>query len=230
MTFWIFLFTIQMLLFGIWNIPLFQYLCDLPVSEESIFEENSFFQRVHGYGPFLKIFFQDTVDVCQQQDNVVSLNSIWLVVDDLFCYEIFYIVGCLYDRSSFFFSEEQQEIYSNFFEMELQTSCTAFYFVEFLTLQKFFFLVPDETHLVFFRMYNSLIYNISGVSIYLIYPNEYLLFFEKIQCFCFEEIFLYYFEVVDLPVVFFISSTILNVESVDMSNKIYLSYLFLLKG
>lgn len=114
-------------------------------------------------------------------------------------------------------------------EVLFQTSTSNYNFIEFCTLQKFIYIVPNETHLIFFRMYNSIAFNISGISIYLIYPSDYLIYFNKIQCFCFEELLLYPYESIDLPVVFFISSEILNFVDFFYSNKLYLSYLFLLR-
>jgi len=76
-------------------------------------------------------------------------------------------------------------------------------------------------------MYNSVMYEITGISIYLLYPTDYLVYFNKIQCFCFDELLFYPYESIDLPVIFFVSNDILNNVDFFYSNKIYLSYLFL---
>jgi cytochrome c oxidase assembly protein subunit 11 len=78
-------------------------------------------------------------------------------------------------------------------------------------------------------MYNSVGVDITGISIYLIYPTDYLVYFNKIQCFCFEELLLYPYESIDLPVIFFVSNDILNNVDFFYSNKLYLSYLFLVR-
>jgi hypothetical protein len=132
----------------------------------------------------------------------------------------------------FFFFNVFENIY--FFDFEyleicFQTSCSNYNFVEFFALQKSIYILPNETHLVFFRMYNSINYDISGISIYLIYPIDYLLFFNKIQCFCFEELLLYPYESIDLPVIFYIMKDILNYLEFYYTNKIYISYLFLVR-
>ncbi len=78
-------------------------------------------------------------------------------------------------------------------------------------------------------MYNTVGYDITGISIYLLYPTDFLIYFNKIQCFCFEELLLYPYESIDLPVIFFVSNEILNYVDYFYSNKLYLSYLFLVR-
>lgn len=130
---------------------------------------------------------------------------------------------------SFFFDIEYFYSFFDFEYLEIcfQTSCSNYNFVEFFALQKSIYILPNETHLIFFRMYNSVNYEITGISIYLIYPIDYLLFFNKIQCFCFEELLLYPYESIDLPVIFYIMKDILNYLEFYYTNKIYVSYLFL---
>jgi len=130
----------------------------------------------------------------------------------------------------FFFSQSTYDFfYSSFDYIEIffQTATSNFNFVEFCSLQKNIYIIPNETHLIFFRMYNSVMYEVTGISIYLLYPTDYLVYFNKVQCFCFDELLFYPYESIDLPVIFFVSNDILNNVDFFYSNKIYLSYLFL---
>ena len=43
-----------------------------------------------------------------------------------------------------------------------------------------------ESSLAFYRVYNRSEKPIAGIAVYQIYPEECALYFNKIQCFCFE--------------------------------------------
>lgn len=208
---------VNMIFFGILNIPLFKYFCDVPdlmFANESLnlidkiyfVDSFNFFFSFYSYsfisnGTFLSFFFIYLFDFFYFYYNLFFMN-----------YD-FFLFNTLYD----------------FIEINFQTSTSNFNFVEFIALQKNIYVVPNESHLIFFRMYNSVSYEITGISIYSVYPNDYLLFFNKIQCFCFEELLLYSYESIDLPVIFYISNDILNHLDFFYTNKLYLSYLFLAK-
>jgi hypothetical protein len=170
---------------------------------------------------FFEIFFFESFHY--------TFNFIFFFLNfDYFFLEFF---SDFFDFYSFFF--EFFNFYSffdfHYLEVCFQTSCSNYNFVEFFALQKLVYILPNETHLIFFRMYNSINYEIHGISIYLIYPIDYLLFFNKIQCFCFEELLLYPYESIDLPVIFYVMKDILNDLEFYYTNKIYVSYLFLVR-
>ena len=206
-----------MLFFGIINIPLFKYFCDLPtfyillnnLDDEYMYKSyfSSCVNETMTLDYSFNIFFVDTL-------SFISLFT------NMFYYICFF--NCFY--LDYVFSTS-----CDYIEVLFQTSSTNFNFIEFCTLQKFIYIVPNETHLVFFRMYNSIAYDVSGISIYLVYPTDYLAYFNKIQCFCFEELLLYPYESIDLPVIFFISNEILNYVEFFFTNKLNLSYLFLVR-
>ncbi|KAJ3413789.1 Cytochrome c oxidase assembly protein cox11, mitochondrial [Chytridiales sp. JEL 0842] len=66
------------------------------------------------------------------------------------------------------------------------------------------YVVPGETALAFFTAYNPTDEDIVGISTYSVVPAKAAQYFNKIQCFCFEEQKLAAHEEVDMPVFFYI--------------------------
>jgi len=218
--FYFFFITLNMLFFGVLNIPLFKYFCDIPTYNFLLDENISnvfFFKNYYFISDFshnlyyaskFDFFFLDTVL------NNFSFFYSYLIYIYFFYFDLYistFISSC------------------DYIEVLFQTSTSNYNFVEFCTLQKYIYIMPNETHLIFFRMYNTVSYEITGISIYLLYPTDFLVYFNKIQCFCFEELLLYPYESIDLPVIFFVSNEILNYVDFFYSNKLYLSYLFLVR-
>lgn len=205
----------NMIFFGIINISLFKYFCDLPTN--IITENYTFFIN--------KIYF---ISSCEKIDDFVfMIQKNDYFINFLFIFIPFILIDYMISFFFFLSFDISFSILYDYIEVFFQTSTSNYNFIEFCTLQKFIYVIPNETHLIFFRMYNSISYNVLGISIYLIYPSDYLIYFNKIQCFCFEELLLYSYESIDLPVVFYISNEILNYIDFFYSNKLYLSYLFL---
>ncbi|KAI8618720.1 cytochrome c oxidase assembly protein CtaG/Cox11, partial [Chytriomyces sp. MP71] len=65
-------------------------------------------------------------------------------------------------------------------------------------------LVPGETALAFYKAENPTDEHIIGISTYSVVPGRAAQYFNKIQCFCFEEQKLNAHEEVDMPVFFYI--------------------------
>ena len=86
--------------------------------------------------------------------------------------------------------------------------------------------VPGETALSFFRVTNHSDKAITGVATYNVHPPKAGLYFQKIQCFCFEEQRLLPGETVDMPVFFFIDPEILEDPQVSYITDVTLSYTF----
>lgn len=74
-----------------------------------------------------------------------------------------------------------------------------------ISLQKTIILNLNESGLFFFRIYNPSHIHVKLVTLYMIYPNTITLYVNKIQCFCFNIIFLYPLELIDLPVLIYIN-------------------------
>jgi len=86
--------------------------------------------------------------------------------------------------------------------------------------------VPGETALSFFTVTNHSDKAITGVATYNVHPPKVGLYFQKIQCFCFEEQRLLPGETVDMPVFFFIDPEILDDPQVSYISDMTLSYTF----
>ncbi|CAJ1953731.1 unnamed protein product [Cylindrotheca closterium] len=86
--------------------------------------------------------------------------------------------------------------------------------------------VPGETALSFFRVTNHSDKAITGVATYNVHPPKAGLYFQKIQCFCFEEQRLLPGETVDMPVFFFVDPEILDDPQISYITDITLSYTF----
>ena len=86
--------------------------------------------------------------------------------------------------------------------------------------------VPGETALSFFRVKNRSDKAITGVATYNVYPPKMGMYFQKIQCFCFEEQRLLPGETVDMPVFFFIDPEMLDDPQVAYVTDVTLSYTF----
>merc|ERR1711870_18333 len=82
------------------------------------------------------------------------------------------------------------------------------------------------TALAFYRAKNTTDRPIIGVSVYHMIPPEAGLYFNKIQCFCFDEQLINPNEEVDLPIFFFIDPMMGEDSRFDHIDKISLSYLF----
>ncbi len=99
---------------------------------------------------------------------------------------------------------DSNKIYEVFF----LTRCSTKGVVEFYALQQRVFVIAGETTLVFFRVHNPTSYNISCFTVYFLYPDYLSIYFYKLQCFCFEILHMESNEILDLPVLFYISHDI----------------------
>jgi len=86
--------------------------------------------------------------------------------------------------------------------------------------------VPGETALSFFTATNHSDKAITGVATYNVHPPRAGVYFNKIQCFCFEEQRLLPGETVDMPVFFFIDPDYAEDPQLARINNITLSYTF----
>jgi len=85
---------------------------------------------------------------------------------------------------------------------------------------------PGETALAFYTATNPTDTPIDGISTYNVIPFEAGAYFNKIQCFCFEEQRLNPHEQVDMPVFFYIDPEFAEDPALIYHDKITLSYTF----
>ncbi|KAH7533975.1 hypothetical protein FEM48_Zijuj04G0188800 [Ziziphus jujuba var. spinosa] len=85
---------------------------------------------------------------------------------------------------------------------------------------------PGESALAFYTAENRCSTPITGVSTYNVTPMKAAVYFNKIQCFCFEEQRLLPGEQIDMPVFFYIDPEFETDPRMDGINNIILSYTF----
>lgn len=86
--------------------------------------------------------------------------------------------------------------------------------------------VPGETALAFYTALNPTDMPVTGISTYNVIPFEAGQYFNKIQCFCFEEQQLNPHEQVDMPVFFYIDPEFVDDPKMEYVDEIILSYTF----
>uniref|UniRef100_A0A0N4ZKE4 Cytochrome c oxidase assembly protein COX11, mitochondrial n=1 Tax=Parastrongyloides trichosuri TaxID=131310 RepID=A0A0N4ZKE4_PARTI len=96
----------------------------------------------------------------------------------------------------------------------------------FKPLQNELYVHPGETALAFYTAKNPTDKPIVGISSYNLTPYQAAYYFNKIQCFCFEEQILNPGEEVDLPVFFYIDPDYANDPNLEYLDSILLSYTF----
>merc|ERR1740130_2593659 len=97
---------------------------------------------------------------------------------------------------------------------------------KFRPLQRSVKVLPCETSLAFYRAHNPSDRAVTGVSTYNVVPMKAGVYFNKIQCFCFDEQRLRAVEEVDMPLFFFIDPEFLEDPQMDGVESICLSYTF----
>mmetsp|Transcript_39109 Transcript_39109/g.103027 ORF Transcript_39109/g.103027 Transcript_39109/m.103027 type:complete len:245 (+) Transcript_39109:2038-2772(+) len=96
----------------------------------------------------------------------------------------------------------------------------------FKPVQKHVTVLAGQTALAFFEATNHSDEPIIGVATYNVVPNEAGAYFNKIQCFCFDEQRLLPGETVDMPVFFYIDPDFLNDRRMKRLDTMTLSYTF----
>ncbi|KAI9227399.1 MAG: cytochrome c oxidase assembly protein CtaG/Cox11-domain-containing protein [Piptocephalis tieghemiana] len=92
--------------------------------------------------------------------------------------------------------------------------------------QRDIYVLPGETALSFFTATNTSKEDLVGISTYNVTPNKAGAYFNKVQCFCFEEQMLRAGESVDMPVFFFLDPEIAEDPLMADVDTITLSYTF----
>lgn len=97
---------------------------------------------------------------------------------------------------------------------------------KFTPQQREVYILPGETALAFYKAKNTGTQDIVGMATYSITPGEASPYFNKIQCFCFEEQRLAAGEEVDMPVFFFIDPDFANDPRMRNIEDLILHYAF----
>lgn len=97
---------------------------------------------------------------------------------------------------------------------------------KFVPQQREVYVLPGETALAFYKAKNTSDKDIIGMATYSIAPGEAAQYFNKIQCFCFEEQKLAAGEDIDMPVFFFIDPDFATDPQMRNIDDIVLHYTF----
>jgi cytochrome c oxidase assembly protein Cox11 len=125
--------------------------------------------------------------------------------------EFFFLFHNIFNSFSYVLSKEANIYVSNeafSFIVEFYSNLSTDSKILFKPLQDKIVTPCNESTLVFFRIYNPTDHEIHGVTTYTLYPYQLSPFFNKLQCFCFEEISVRSFESLDLPLLFFIDPSV----------------------
>lgn len=109
-----------------------------------------------------------------------------------------------------------------FFESEVSQNMEW----EFKPLTQKIKVYPGDTALTFYLAQNKTSESISGVSTYNINPPKTGIYFNKIQCFCFEEQRLKADESIEMPILFYIDPEFLDDPKMKDVDAITLNYTF----
>jgi cytochrome c oxidase assembly protein subunit 11 len=97
---------------------------------------------------------------------------------------------------------------------------------KFTPRMKYLTVRPGQSALAFYHAYNPTDHEIIGMSTYNIIPAKAASYFNKIQCFCFEEQRLGPKEEVEMPVFFYIDPEFASDPGMNSVDEIVLSYTF----
>lgn len=182
----------------------------------------------------------------QQKPDQSSKNSMWYILSGFV-----FMIGASYAAVPLFkiFCESQGiDINTEFREMGMEelkkklsslkkvenrlvtvkfvASTSADLLWKFEPCQEEITVAPGETALAFFKAKNMTDRSIIGIATYSILPYDAGLYFNKIQCFCFEEQRLDPNEEVDMPVFFYIDEQYSEDPKLEYIDNICLSYTF----
>lgn len=236
---------LQMLYFSIYNIPIYKIYCEL--NNYYLNSQNLYDQINYKYYIYLELFSNSYESSIFNNDSKTLIGGATKYLDDNMnsldilkkSEDVIYNIDKNYSFRGLTSAENKISLLSvdslkgetNLYIVVFKAATTNVNLVEFITLQNSMYIAPSETYLVFFRIYNPTDYIIKGISIYFISPNTVSVYVLKIQCFCFDELLLYGFESVDLPILFYISSEIISLNlKIIAYVQIHITYLFILNN
>jgi len=208
------------------TIPLYKLVCNLSYIDG--LPEITFFSKECCVYNNVSIF---SFLVCSNSVNVFA--NIWSY-SMFFPEEVHLFKWCSHESSelNIFFAAvctyNSDGILHSYFSVKFFSRVSNFTLLEFISLQDSILVSSGEPALVFFRIYNPTGVDLTGMSMYFVYPSSLAMYVSKVQCFCFDLLQIKKNESVELPVLFYIDSTIES-ETIMFDSTIYLSYVFFLQ-
>jgi len=191
----------NIIFFIIFNIPIFKYLCDI-----NYFYTNYQLYYFISYYLYLKneIYF----NIYFYTNNVVKMFlSHQLKTQYVIVSEPFYIIYNKYNLYTL----------KLYFKATLSNHIND---IHFISLQEWIYCINNEINLIFFRIINNTCSQFQSFILYLTFPSDLNAYINKIQCFCFENLFIQSFEMLDLPIIFYICISENNVYNSGILNYI----------
>lgn len=218
------IFLLQIVFFSLYNISIFKIYCDL---------SNNYY--INNYNHFFTInnILYNNLNMNNSYISIFNKNLLFheKIINNTIIFNFYYLNYFHYINSLFYiFSKNSHfiNLYNISYIIYFHSSITNINLIEFINLQNNLFIFPGETYLIFFRCYNPINFITRGISIYFINPNNINIYIIKIQCFCFDELIIYPFETIDLPILFYISSDIIFNQYCYIIIDIQIIYLFIL--
>lgn len=222
--FFIVLVVSNMLFFAIIMIALYKLLCSIDITLLSSIDIVKK-QRYHIYKYLSEFYISDSFFLYCSNIISASSSNMYVYISDLnnqtesinlLCSDIHYSVmyySMFVDEilsSDWEISDEGHSLlYSKTLVVRFFSKAHEFGFLEFefYCLQDKVIVFSNSTTLVFFRMINKLSYDVNCMVIFLISPANIIFEFNKLQCFCFEDLLVLDSEAIELPVIFRIQGT-----------------------
>lgn len=203
--FLLFFITINLFFYSLISIGLYKFIC---YEKQSNLLEEFFFNKMSSIFYFLEtlererlslFFFSNDSFYKYTFSKVVFFNEFLFFYDFLSSLQMNYFFYMKDISSTSYLKTDLNLIFLNFYIRSSHLN-----WIHSISLQKTIIINFNESSLFFFRIYNPSHIYLKLITLYMIYPNILTLYVNKIQCFCFNTIFLYPLEIVDLPVLIYI--------------------------
>lgn len=215
--------TVNLFFYSLISIGLYKFIC---YENQSNLLEIFFYNKNH----FIFYYINNVNDIHFINKYFFynyAFNSYSIMNEFFFYYDFFFYLKINYFfymkslSSNVEFKKDLNLIFLNFYIRSSNLN-----WIHSISLQKTIIINFNESSLFFFRIYNPSHIYLKLITLYMIYPNLLTLYVNKIQCFCFNTIFLYPLELVDLPVLIYIYP-FLNLNFVFLNNIIIYYIIFL---
>lgn len=117
------------------------------------------------------------------------------------------------------------DLQTTYYKLKLEATNVKKTISSFYPLQQYIYTIPGESSLIFYRLENKSDIPLQTLSVYVTTPAEAVAYIKKLQCFCYEELMVAPYSIIDLPILFSIDEEILNEEFKEIT----LNYILLLK-
>lgn len=139
-------------------------------------------------------------------------------------------VASLSEKDREAFTKRQKQIKERIVKIIFQATVHESLTWEFVPQQRHLYVAAGETALAFYRAKNNADRPIIGNAVYSVLPPDAGIYFNKIQCFCFDEQLINPGEEVDLPILFYVDPEFATDSRTHYIDDITLSYVFFESG